>query len=151
MANETFIKGDVNILYIHDDTIYRPVACLTSNSLATALEVLETATKCDAGNTVKSAGVFSYSISAEGLYIDTTSAGAEVTKASHDWLLVKQMAKATVTWKLATGLTDTANYYGSALITDLNLDSPSNSENATFSATLDGSGAIVLVDPEAGS
>jgi hypothetical protein len=143
----TFIKGDANILYIHDDTIYRPVACLTSNSLASTLEVLETATKCDAGVTVKTAGVFAYSINADGLYIDTTSAGSEVTKASHDWLLAKQMAKATVTWKLDTGLADTGAYFGTALITNLNLDSPSNSENATFSATLDGSGAIVLVDP----
>ena len=142
----TFIKGDVNILYIHDGTIYRPVACLTSNSLATTLEVLETATKCDAGVTVKTAGTFAYNLNAEGLYIDT-GVGGDVTKASHDWLLIKQMAKATVTWKLATGLSGTSNYFGTALITSLNLDSPSNSENATFSATLDGSGNIVLVDP----
>jgi len=142
----TFIKGDANILYIHDGTIYRPVACLTSNSLATAQEVLETATKCDAGVIVKTAGVFSYSISADGLYIDTGASG-DVTKASHDWLLIKQMAKATVTWKLDTGLADTANYFGTAIITSLNLDSPTNQENATFSATLDGSGTIATTDP----
>jgi hypothetical protein len=142
----TFIKGDENILYVHDGTVYRPVACLTSNSLATAQEVIETATKCDAGVIVKTPGVFSYSLNADGLYIDTGASG-DATKASHDWLLIKQMAKATITWKLDTGLADTANYYGTALITSLNLESPTNQENATFSATFDGSGDIVTIDP----
>lgn len=146
MAN--FIKGDVNILYVYDGSIYRPVACLTSNSLSSALEVLETRTKCDAGVIITEAGTFSYSLSAEGLYIDT-GVGGDITKASHDWLLIKQQAKATVTWKLATGLSADSNYFGSAVITDLSMDAPTGAENTTFSATLTGSGAIVTTDPEA--
>lgn len=140
------IKGDVNILYIHDGSAYRPIACLTSNALSSTVEVLETQTKCAPGVTTKDAGNFSYSLSIEGEYIDTTSTGGETTKASHDYLFVQQQAKTKVTWKMATGLTDTAAYYGTALITDLSIDSPAG-DKSTFSGTLDGDGAIVTVDP----
>jgi hypothetical protein len=37
--------------------------------------------------------MFSYTLEAEGEYIDTTSVGGEVTKASHDFLLDKQKLK----------------------------------------------------------
>lgn len=147
MAGETIIHGKVGILSIWDTSAYKPVACLTSNSLATSLSVIESNTKCDPGNTVRNADQFSYDISADGEYIDTTSVGGDSTKASHDWLLSKQMAKTSVVWKLDSGLADSI-YYGTALISDLNLDQPSDA-NSTFSATLSGSGAIVLVDPNA--
>lgn len=140
------IKGEVGILSINDGTIYRPVACLTSNSLSSAVSVIESQTKCNPGVITKQAGVFSYSISADGEYIDTTSIGGETTKASHDYLLAKQMAKLAVTWKLDTGVAG-AVYYGSAILTDLSLDQGAGDEISTFSVTLDGSGDIVLVDP----
>lgn len=140
------VKGEVGILSIHDGTIYRPVACLTSNSLSSALSVIESQTKCFPGVVKKQAGVFSYSLSADGEYIDTTSVGGETTKASHDYLLVKQMAKTLITWKLDTGVTG-AVYYGSAILTDLSLDQGAGDEISTFSVTLDGDGAIVLVNP----
>lgn len=147
MAGETIIHGKYGILSIWDTDAYKPVACLTSNSLATSLSVIESNTKCDPGNTVRNADQFSYDINADGEYIDTTSAGGEDTKASHDWLLEKQMAKTNVIWKLDSGLTDTI-YYGTAIISDLNLDQPADA-NSTFSATLSGSGAIVTTDPNA--
>jgi hypothetical protein len=142
----TFIKGDTLILSIHDGVGYLPVACLTSNSLATTLSTIETQTKCDPGVTIKSAGIFDYSISADGLYIDTGT-GGDTTKISHDELLALQMAGTLVTWQIATGLVTNTFYYGTAIISDLNLDAPTAGENSTFTATLNGSGAIVLVDP----
>lgn len=145
MAN--FIKGDVAILSVYDGAAYRPVACLTSNSLSTTLSVIETITKCDVGETIKTAGVASYNISAEGNYIDTTSVGGDTAKASHDYLFTRQQAKDVVIWKLSTGIADTSDYYGNAIITDLEADFPTGGELATFSATFEGSGAIVTVDP----
>lgn len=147
MAGESIIHGKVGILSIYDTSAYKPIACLTSNSLATSLSVIESNTKCDPGNTVRNADQFSYDISADGEYIDTTSVGGESTLASHDWLLEKQMAKTDVVWKLDSGLADTV-YYGTAIISDLNLDQPSDA-NSTFSCTLSGSGAIVTTDPNA--
>ena len=137
MAGETFIKGDVIILSVHDGSGYLPVACLTSNSLSTTTATIETITKCDPGKTIKTPGVFDYSISADGLY----------TKKSHDTLLALQMAGTVTNWRISTGLVTNTEYYGTAIITDLNLDAPTGGENSTFTATLSGSGSIVLVDP----
>ena len=140
------IKGEAGILYVHDGTIYRPVACLTSNSLNTAVSVIESQTKCNPGQVMKQAGTLSYTIDAEGEYIDTTSIGGDDTKASHDYLLTLQQALAAVTWKLDTGVTD-AVYYGSAILSDLTLDQGAGDEISTFSVTLEGSGAISKTDP----
>ena len=146
---DNFILGEVAIVYVYDDaaTAYKPIACLTSNSLSTTLEVIETQTKCQAGVIVKGAGSFSYSLDMEGNYIDTTSSGGATAKSSHDDLLLRQQAKEVVTWKLDTGLTDNPAYYGTAIISDLSADFPAGNEFATFSATFDGSGAISTTDP----
>lgn len=144
----TPIKGEVGILYVHDGTAYRPVACLTSNSLSTAVSVIESNTKCDPGVTKVQAGIYSYTLDAEGEYIDTTSVGGDDEKASHDYLFDLQLAKALITWKLVTGVTG-ATYYGSALISDLSLDMGSGDDLATFSVTLNGDGLVVTTDPEA--
>jgi predicted secreted protein len=144
----TPIKGEVGILYVHDGEDYRPVACLTSNSLSTAVSVIESNTKCNPGVTKKQAGMFSYTLEAEGEYIDTTSVGGDDTKASHDYLFDLQLAKDLITWKLVTGVTG-ATYYGSALISDLSLDMGSGDDLATFSLTLDGDGEVSTTDPEA--
>ena len=147
MANETLIKGDVIKLYVYDTTVWKPVACLTSNTLQQTRGVIETQTKCDPGNTVKGAGSMSYSISAEGIYFDTTSVGGETTKASHDFLKTIIDAGTDVQWKMDTGLADTAAYYGTAIMSDLQATFPTGDEWATFSMTLEGSGAIVTTDP----
>ena len=139
------INGDLIILSVYDGAAYRPVACLTSNSLSETTNVLESVTKCNPGETLKTKGTRSYNISAEGEYIDTTSAGGQTALASHDYL--KTLADAgNVNWRMATGLADNPFYYGEAIITDLGLTAPAN-EITTFSATLDGSGAIVTTDP----
>jgi len=145
----TFIKGEDLILYIHDGSIYRPIACLTSNSFAQSRSIIEAQTKCSPGVVEKSTGGMSYNLSAEGNYIDTTSAGGEVTKASHDFLKTLMDSGASFTWKMDTGLADTTAYYGTAVLTDLEMTAAAGDEFTTFSSTLDGSGAILSVDPNA--
>jgi predicted secreted protein len=142
------IKGEVGIIYIWDSAAYRPIACLTSNSLSSTVSVIESQTKCAPGVIEKQAGTSSYSIDAEGEYIDTTSVGGDTAKASHDYLFGVQQLKALVTWKLDTGVTG-AVYYGTAILSDLKLDQGSGDDLSTFSVTLDGSGSISLVDPNA--
>lgn len=140
------IKGEVGILYVVDGSSYKPVACLTSNSLSTAVSVIESNTKCNPGVTKIQGGIYSYTLEAEGEYIDTTSEGGDSTKASHDYLVQLQLTKELVTWKLVTGVTG-ATYYGNALIADLSLDMGSGDDLATFSLTLNGDGEISLIDP----
>jgi predicted secreted protein len=144
----TPIRGENGVLFLYLDDAWKPIACLTSNSLSTTVEVIERQTKCAPGVTEKSAGVFNYSLSAEGEYIDTTTVGGDDTKASHDQLLALQTSRELQTWKLDTNMIDenSVKYYGTALITDLSLDQAVN-ENSTFSATLDGNGAILTEDP----
>lgn len=143
----TKIKGEGLIWYVHDGTAYRPVACLTSNALSQTREILESQTKCDPGVVTKTAGTLSYEISFEGEYIDTTSTGGETTKASHDYLKTIMDAGSTITWKLDTGLTDTVAYYGTGILTSLELSAPAGNELSTFSGSLSGSGSIVTTDP----
>jgi len=143
-----FIKGEINILYVWDGALWEPIACLTSNSLSSTVGVIETQTKCDPGVTIKQPGTFAYTLDLEGNYIDTTSAGSgDTDKASHDKLLVLQEARVNIQWKLDTGLTDTPAYFGTGALTDLSADFPSGDEFATFSGTIDGSGAILRADP----
>lgn len=144
------IKGEAGILYVHDGEIYKPVACLTSNSLNTAVSIIESQTKCNPGEVIKQAGTYSYTIDAEGEYINTIGIGGEDTKASHDYLFTRQQSPTFVTWKLDTGFEE-AVYYGSAIISDLTLDQGAGDEISTFSMTLEGSGAITKIDPEAPS
>lgn len=147
MAGETIIHGKLGILSIWDSSAYEPIACVTSSSLATSLSVIESNTKCDPGVTVRNADQFSYDVSVDGELLDTTSVGGDATKQSWDALLALQMAKTNVQWKYDVGLADDI-FYGTAIISDLNLDQPADA-NSTFSCTLSGSGVIVLVDPNA--
>jgi predicted secreted protein len=146
----TFIKGDSLVLSVWDGTAYRPVACLTANSLSQTRGIIETQTKCDPGLTQRAAGVLSYELSAEGNYVDSVSAGGEHEgSASHDYLKTLMEAGNLVTWRLSTGLVDVPFYYGDAIITELSADAPTGDSFATFSMTLSGSDDIVEVDPQA--
>lgn len=145
------ILGEKGILYIWDTAAYKPVACLTSNSLNSTVAMIESRTKCFPGVVKKTPGQFTYSIDAEGEYIDTTTAGGDTAKVSHDALFELQQDKTLVEWKIDTNVddADSVKYYGSGYLTDLSATFGSGDEVATFSATIDGDGAIVLVDPNA--
>jgi hypothetical protein len=150
MATQTLpVKGELGILYIYDETAYKPVACLTSTNLSSTLSIIESQTKCDPGLVKKQAGTFAYSITGDGEYIDTTSVGGQTTKASHDALLALQMSKDQVTWKLDTGIGASGTYFGYGIISDLSLEQGSGDEISTFSITIDGSGEILTTDPNA--
>jgi len=143
MAGETFITGDAVLFSIYDSSAYEPIACLTSNELSESLEVNEVNTKCDPGNTVKSPGAYSYEISGDGIYIDES---VDTARQSHAKLKALVRAKTLITWRMSTGLSGTANEYGTGYITDLSLSGDAG-EDATFSFTISGQGAITNVDP----
>ena len=148
MANETFIKGDAVLLSVWDDSLgipaYEPIACLTSNSIDESVANEEVQTKCDPGNVVQTAGAYSYEISGDGLYIDED---VDTAKQSHAKLKAYLRAKTVLTWKMATGVTGTATEYGTGILTSVSL-SANAGENANFTFTLLGRGAIVSVDPK---
>ncbi len=141
------IKGDDLILSISDGVIYRPIACLTSNSLSETRNIIEAQTKCAPGVVEIESGTYSYELSAEGIYIDTTSSGAAITMASHDFLRTLMDSGAKFFWKMGTGLADTTDYFGTSILQDLEASAPAGDEFASFSATFKGDGLIVIVDP----
>lgn len=143
------VKGELGILYIHDGTIYRPIACLTSNGISTTVSVISSQNKCNPGLTIKQGGSFDYTLNAEGEYIDTTTVGGDTTKASHDFLLAKQQTKSAQNWKYDTGVSGGTGviYYGTAIITELDLTQAAGEEISSFTMTMEGIGAIVNTDP----
>lgn len=146
MANETFISGDDVLFSIWNGSdAYEPIACVTSSSISESVAVDEVQTKCDPGNIVKTAGVYSYEISGDGIYIDEA---VDTAKQSHDALKTLLRAKTLITWKMSTGLTSPTDEYGFGYITSLDLTGDSGT-NATFTFTIGGSGAITSTDPEA--
>lgn len=146
MAGESFILGNTLILSIWDESnSYDPVACLTSNSISESLEVDEIETKCDPGNLVRTPGTYSYELSGEGVYIDEA---VDTGKTSHALLKGYMRAKTEITWRMATGLTSPTAEYGTGYITALELTGDAG-ENATFSFTISGTGAITSTDPNA--
>lgn len=145
MANETYIKGDVVLFSIWDTDAYEPIACLTSNTLNESVEIDEVKTKCNPGNTEQTPGAYSYEISVDGIYIDET---VDTDRQSHSKLKGYMRAKTKITWKMATGLSGVAAEYGYGYITSLELTGDAG-ENATFTATISGTGAITSTDPNA--
>lgn len=145
------IKGEKGIVYIWDTNAYKPIACLTSNSLQSSVSIIESTTKCFPGVVKKTPGSFNASISLEGEYIDTTSVGGDTAKKSHDALFLLQKAKTLVEWKLDTNVDDATSikYYGSAYITDLDAEFGSGDDVTTFSATLEVDGDVALTHQNA--
>ncbi|MEM6814898.1 MAG: hypothetical protein AAF600_10940 [Bacteroidota bacterium] len=150
MAGEVFLKGKVKIIGIWDGSAYRPVACDTQNTLETVLsDGASVVTKCDPDNIVTTPGAFSYSLSGEGVQLDTTSTSGDTAKASHDFLFDLQQNKTRVSWRRVTGLADIPFYYGYGYINNLSDlgETGEDNPNATYTFTLNGDGGIVKTDP----
>lgn len=145
------IRGEKGILYLWEATVYKPLACLTSNGLSSQLSMIESTTKCFPGVVKKTPGQLNNSIEAEGEYIDTTTAGGDSAKVSHDKMFLLQQNKTLVTWKIDTNIDSATSvkYYGTGYFTDLSATFGSGDEVATFSVTIDVDGAVLLTDPEA--
>ena len=143
MAGETFIKGNTVIFSAYVGAAWVPIGCITSSSLSESVAVDEVETKCDPGNIVKSAGSYSYEISADGIYIDTA---VDTGIASHRALVTIMRAKTLLEWRMATGITVTTEEFGSGYITSIDLTGEAGSD-ATFSITISGTGAITGTDP----
>jgi hypothetical protein len=143
------MKGENSIVYFWETSAYKPVACLTSNNLQSTVSMIESNTKCYPGVTKKTPGTFVATISLEGEYIDTTTAGGDTAKKSHDALFILQQAKTLIAWKIDTDVTDadSVKYFGNAYLSDLQADFGSGDELSTFSATLDVDGSVLYADP----
>ena len=142
----TFIKGDAVILSIYDGSAYEPIGCLTSNSLSVTRNVIEAQTKCAPGEITRVAGSTSSEVSFEATYIKNDGG-----KTNFESLLgyINNISGTTQTWKMSTDQVTPVAYYGTAILADLEISAAAGDEFATFSGTLQNSGLILTVDPNA--
>tara|TARA_R110002111_G_scaffold182894_2_gene248585 strand:- start:344 stop:778 length:435 start_codon:yes stop_codon:yes gene_type:complete len=142
----TFIKGDAVILSIYDGSAYEPIGCLTSNSLSVTRNVIEAQTKCAPGEITRVAGSTSSEVSFEATYIKNDGG-----KTNFESLLgyINNISGTTQTWKMSTDQVTPVAYYGTAILADLEITAAAGDEFATFSGTLQNSGLVLTVDPNA--
>jgi len=144
-----YIKGDDLIMSVWDGTsAYKPIACLTSNSLSQTRNIIESQTKCSPGVINKTPGTISNEMTFEGEYIDTTSGGGDTAKASHDYLIDIMNAGTKRAYKFSSGISGT-DYYAEGYLSDLTLDAAAGDSITTFSGTLAIDGTVSTTDPEA--
>lgn len=131
------IKGSASILYIVDNGIDVPVACLTSNGMSESSETIETTTRDNAGWKTALATKQSYTISVAGLATkDDEDSGNSVY--SYRRLRKLKRDRIVFDWKIKT----LSGWYvdsGKAIITDISFDDPVD-DFISFSATLEGFG-----------
>lgn len=138
----TLVKGDSVLFNIWDGVdSYDPVICLTSNSLSETKNMIESQTKCDAGEIVKTPGSYTYEISIEGEYGYDSGDNEQ-----YDDLRSKLVNGTLVEWSIS-GFNDGSSavtYYGSAYLSEVSHDASAGDEIVTFSATLMGDGKTAI-------
>jgi hypothetical protein len=137
------VKGDSVILSIWDGSdSYDPVICLRSNSLNETKNIIESQTKCDPGQIVKTPGSYTYEISLEGEYGYDSGDFQQ-----YDDLRTKLVAGTLIEWQISGFFSDgsTGNsYYGSGYLSEVSHDASAGDEIVTFSATLTGDGKTAI-------
>jgi hypothetical protein len=139
-----FYNGTDRILYIKLNGVYTPVGCLTGNSISESVEMLDTTTlENDGWKTSRPTGQ-SYSISFEGVQINTTMAGGNFNIASYDRLKLIKRNRQLIDWKIKGTVYPVVDF-GKGFISDIS-DSENVDEFMTFSGTITGFGKPEIED-----
>lgn len=133
-----YTNGEDRILYIKYLGDWLPVGCLTSNSISESSEMLATTTRDNDGWMTSRPIMQNYSISFEGIQINTTVAGGTFSVASYDRLKQLKRSKTLLDWKIQGTVFPVVDY-GKAYITELS-ETASVGEYLTFSGSLTGYG-----------
>ena len=137
---ETKVSGRDYILLadIDGDSTYKPVACLTSNSITSTLGTIDATSKC--GDQYTPSPSFSQTIECEGFAIDETGTPA---KDSYQQLYAAHAAKTIFAIKMgkATPTSGDITYSGSVFISDFGVTAD-DKDDVKFTATF-----VVSVPP----
>lgn len=146
--NELIFDGDDDILLVWDSVAeaYKPIACITSNTIDGTTTFRERLTKCSQGSTELTPRELNKNITVDGLVFDTTSVGGDTAKASYDWLDKKQIAGEKLTIKNTLGTLAPVYFY--AFIETLSRTSPA-AEDVTFTSNMRTVGVQMTADPNA--
>lgn len=133
-----YTSGEDRVLYVKILGAWLPVGCLTGNSLSESSEMLATTTRDNDGWSTSRPAMQSYSVSFDGLQINTTVAGGTFTVASYDKLKTLKRNKTLLDWKIQGSVFPVVDY-GKAYITELS-EASNVGEFLTFSGSLTGYG-----------
>ena len=116
---------------IDNDGTFKPVACLTSNSLTSTLNVIDATSKC--GDQFQAGPSFNQSFRAEGFAIDETGTPA---KDSYQQLYTAHAARTTFAMKMgkATPTAGDITYSGSVFISAFDVNA-ADKDDVKFTAT----------------
>ncbi len=144
------VKGDTVLFKIYDKVAmaYEPIVCLTSNNLSETRNIIESQTKCDPGQIVKTPGSYTYEIALEGEY----GAREDASDAIYDWDDIRSflVSGESIDWSIeGLSINGATTYYGTGYLSEVSLDAPAGDEIVTFSATLmgDGKTEITTLNP----
>lgn len=130
---ETKVSGRDYILLadIDNDGTFKPVACLTSNSITSTLGTIDATSKC--GDSFTPSPSFNQSIECEGFAIDETGTPA---KDSYQQLYVAHAAKTSFNMKMgkATPTAGDITYSGQVFISDFGVTAD-DKDDVKFTAT----------------
>jgi len=133
-----FINGEDRILYIKVNGNYMPVGCLTGNSISESSEMLQTTTRDNSGWATSRPLNQNYSISFDGVQVNTTVAGGSFSLLSYDKLKLLKRNKQLLDWKIEGSIFPVVDY-GKCYITELS-EASNVGEFLTFTGSLTGFG-----------
>jgi hypothetical protein len=133
-----YTNGEDRILYIKYLGEWLPVACLTGNGISENSEMLPTTTRDNNGWQTSRPMMQSYTISFDGIQINTTVAGGTFTVASYDRLKQLKRSKTLLDWKIQGSVFPIVDY-GKAYINELS-EASNVGEYLTFSGSMVGYG-----------
>jgi len=137
-----YFKGEERILYIKILGEYIPIGCLSENSFSESSETIDTTTRDNGGWNTSRPTMQSYSITFNGIQVNSTIAGGDLNVASYDRLKELKRDRQLLEWKIQ-GTNFPVVDYGKAYITDISEAAPVN-ELITFSGTLNGFGQPLM-------
>lgn len=133
-----FTNGSDRILYIKYNGIYLPIGCLTGNNIDDNTEMIDTTTRDNEGWATSNPVLQSYSISFNGIQVNSTLVGGNFNVASYDRLADMKRDKIKIDWKIQ-GKKYPIVDYGQGFIN--NLSSTENiGEFMSFSGSITGFG-----------
>ena len=133
-----FTKGEDRVLYIKLNGNWLPIACLTSNSISETAEMLPTTTRDNSGWRTSRPTAQDYSISFDGLQVNTTVAGGDFNVASYDKLKQLKRNKTLLNWKIEGTIFPVVDY-GKCYITELS-EASAVDDFLTFTGSMVGYG-----------
>jgi len=138
----TFYNGARRILYIKDNGVFKPVACLTSNSFQEQSEIIETTTLDNAGWKTAIPTNQGYAIEFSGIQIATWPGIGDTSKLSYDRLKAIKRAREIFDWEIRN-LINLEVDFGQGFISSIS-EEANNDEFLSFSGQIVGYGRPIF-------